>query len=338
MNNGIDYVKNIPWIEDDKMNNKIWDLDDYGYSFRHGRYGGQAGDKDGILIDGENWIVKYPKSTRNMTGIDLPSYTTSPLSEYIGSHIYSILGYDTHETILGMRNGQLVVACKDFQKNMGDLAEIRTIKNAANKQLSELSGEELPESATGDKVILEELLLHFKYNPLMNRDDLKERFWDCVVIDILIDNKDRNNGNWGLLWNEDIKGYSLAPIYDNGNSFETKASDMRLAEIMNDGMDERVTGGRTVYMYKDKQLSAKRMLELDIEGLKDALIRVVPKIRDNIDRIREFINNIPEPACSNIRKEYYSNSIQIRLDKLLQPVYEKHQQELDSSKEEEIDR
>jgi hypothetical protein len=50
---------------------EIIDVSDNAYSFRHGRYGGQAGDKDGIIIDGENWIVKYPKSTRSMEGTNI---------------------------------------------------------------------------------------------------------------------------------------------------------------------------------------------------------------------------------------------------------------------------
>lgn len=45
-------------------------------------------------------MVKYPKSTKLMN-VDGMSYTTSPLSEYIGSQIYKILGYDVHETIQG---------------------------------------------------------------------------------------------------------------------------------------------------------------------------------------------------------------------------------------------
>ena len=42
------------------------------------------------------------------------SYTNSPISEYLGSHIYKILGFDVHDTILGYANGKNVVACKDF--------------------------------------------------------------------------------------------------------------------------------------------------------------------------------------------------------------------------------
>lgn len=58
----------------------------YPLSNRDGTYGGNAGDKDGILINNEYWILKYPKSTKSMN-IDQENikYTTSPLSEYIGS-------------------------------------------------------------------------------------------------------------------------------------------------------------------------------------------------------------------------------------------------------------
>ena len=46
------------------------------------------------------------------------SYVTSPLSEFIGSQIYKILGYDVHDTILGVcfdgKKEKVVCACKDF--------------------------------------------------------------------------------------------------------------------------------------------------------------------------------------------------------------------------------
>lgn len=114
---------------------KMIDLNGYLTNERNGIYGGQAGDKEGITINNEYWIVKYPKNTKGMRG-DLDSYTTAPLSEYIGSHIYQMLGIDTHDTMLGIRNGKIVVACKDFCKVEGSLREIRTIKNVYNVELS----------------------------------------------------------------------------------------------------------------------------------------------------------------------------------------------------------
>ena len=75
-------------------------------------YGGRAGQKEGILIDGEPWIAKYPRTTRDLMGKHLPSYTSSPVSEYLGSHIYELLGIPVHETMLGYRAGKIVCACR----------------------------------------------------------------------------------------------------------------------------------------------------------------------------------------------------------------------------------
>ena len=61
---------------------QIYNLDPYLTNERNGTYGGQAGEKEGITIDGTYWIVKYPKSTKGMRG-DVLSYMTAPLSEYI---------------------------------------------------------------------------------------------------------------------------------------------------------------------------------------------------------------------------------------------------------------
>ena len=147
---------------------KVLNLENAPLSDRNGSYGGAAGSKEGILIDRDYWLVKYPKSTRSMRGT-LLSYTTSALSEYIGSHIYSILGYSVHETKLGIRNGKLVVACKDFCEYPGELREIRTLKNIYNDKLESM---------------LEEILLQLEYNPILSKVlGLKDRFWDLVIID-----------------------------------------------------------------------------------------------------------------------------------------------------------
>mgnify|MGYP000755136434 CR=1 FL=1 len=49
----------------------IQDLNPYIPNERNGTYGGKAGDKEGITINGEYWIVKYPKSTKGMRGLSL---------------------------------------------------------------------------------------------------------------------------------------------------------------------------------------------------------------------------------------------------------------------------
>lgn len=49
-------------------------------------YGGNAGFKRGITIDGSNWIIKFPQETNGFKNVDI-SFTTSPLSEYIAQSI-----------------------------------------------------------------------------------------------------------------------------------------------------------------------------------------------------------------------------------------------------------
>lgn len=294
---------------------------------RHGRYGGQEGDKDGISYNDEYWIVKFPKNTRRMKGNNLPKYTTSPLSEYIGSHIYEILGFDTHKTLLGKRNDKIVVACKDFQQHLGDIAEVRTLKNGANKEIESQIDKELSTSITGDNVNLNELFIHFKLNPLLSDEKIEQHFWNMVVIDIFIDNNDRNNGNWGLLYDEKERGYKIAPVYDNGNAFYAKTNDETLEKYINDGtLAIRATGSGTIYSYDDHILTAKKMLKQDFDGLKDAIIRNVPNIERHFEDIKKFIQNIPNEydgleVCSDIRKDVYIKSLKIRFDELLLPVY-----------------
>ena len=47
-------------------------------------YAGNAGRKIGVVWNGGNWILKFPGPTGRLQG-SVPSYTTAPLSEFLGS-------------------------------------------------------------------------------------------------------------------------------------------------------------------------------------------------------------------------------------------------------------
>lgn len=129
----------------------------------------------------------FPKSTKEYVKVEI-SYTTSPLSEYLGSHIYASIGLDVHETRLGEKDGKIVVACKDFLENGDRLDEFRAIKNDYVKGLEE----ELSDSSTsGTGTDLEELIIIMEKNLLfLNMPELKKRFWDMFIIDAFIGNND----------------------------------------------------------------------------------------------------------------------------------------------------
>lgn len=297
-------------------------------------YGGMAGSKLGIIYQNEDWLLKFPKTTKGMRKTEI-SYTTSPLSEYIGSHIYQILGYPVHETRLGFKDHKLVVACKDFTNTNVKLQEFREIKNYYNKDLEALLEETISESNSVGSTSLHAVKAHLKYNKLLNNvEGMSKRFWDCVIIDGFINNNDRNSGNWGILRNFD-GSISLAPIFDNGASFSTKISDNRIKSLLED--EEKLMNSAlntvTGYNIDGKVLQFRKLLKMEDEDINKAIKRVVPIIQEHMDQIANMIYAIPESEngieiISKERKEFYVKGMEMRLQELLIPAW-KHIQETD---------
>ncbi len=311
-------------------------LDECPLSRKNGTYGGAAGNKEGIVYKDELWLVKYPKSIRGFQNTGGASYSTAPLSEYIGSRIFDILGYDVHRTFLGERNDKLVVACKDFAVQ-DILLEIRTIKNYANKELAELLEEAFPETESKHLVNLEELLLHLKHNPILKHvGGIEARFWEQAVVDIYINNNDRNNGNWGIL--RDMEGADfLAPVFDNGGCLQTKISEIKIASILANEHEaiKNACNTQTAYGIGGHALSAGRFLDLyeTHDSLRKAILKVTPLIREREQKIYDMIYNIPEKyplkngevidVCSYNRKKLYLLQMRSRLENLLEVYWEK---------------
>lgn len=288
-------------------------------------YGGNAGAKKGIIFNGENWFIKLPQSTRGNRTREV-SYTSSPLSEYIGSNIYKLLGFPVHDTRLGVYAGKVVVACKDFLRDGEILVEFNKVKNAYFPGIEDILGS----GSSGSGTDLEELRVIFENNDIFKKNRCAvDRFWDMFVVDALIGNKDRNNGNWGFI--KSRGSLSLAPVYDNGNSFANKAGDIKISKLLSDKGKMRnsalVTGvcifsvnGRPVNPYK-------YISDADNDSdLAKAILRVVPKI--NIKSLLAFIDSIPEvyydtTIISEVRREYYKNLLLLRYEECLLPAYDR---------------
>ena len=194
-------------------------------------YGGHSGSKKGIIFNDERWFLKYPKSTRSMNVFDI-SYTTSPISEYLGSNIYRLLGIETHETKLGVANGKIVVACKDFLNKNETILDYNSIKNdydeIIERELEELSSSSNNHFGTD----MDEVLIVMENNNYFKKvPNLKDRFWDMFIVDAFISNNDRNYNNWGLILNNETLELRIAPVYDNGAAFYSKSSDEKLVSF-----------------------------------------------------------------------------------------------------------
>ena len=305
----------------------ILDFTNCKLSDRDLEYAGRAGEKRGIIFNNEKWFLKFPKNTIGMNKITGLSYVTSPLSEYIGSQIYAILGYEVHKTILGIFNdgkkSKVVCACKDFINDDKNelLIPYTALRNDTNPVILSRNDDSFSSASS-----INEIAFQLENNTLLSKiDSAKDRFWDVVLIDMLINNNDRNEDNWGIIKYKKEGVCTLSPIYDCGNCFYGKASDERIYSILSD--EEKLLSsalnGVTAYETDDD----KPILNIDIVkyvrkyNLK-SIDRVIENVESNLERIKELIYSIPNEyngihIMSDIRKEYYYKTFVIRFNQIL---------------------
>ena len=307
--------------------NMLVDFSNCQLSSRNLEYGGRAGEKKGIIYNGGFWFLKFPKNTSGMNNVKGLSYVTSPLSEYIGSNVYRILGYDVHDTILGVcfdgRKNKVVCACKDFiQDDKNELLIPYTaLRNDTNPEVMNRD-EESSLSASN----INEIIFQLDHNTILSKiEGAKQRFWEVVVIDMLINNNDRNEDNWGVIKNKADNSYRLSPIYDCGNCFYGKTSDERINELLSDKdrLYSSALNGITAYEYDDeKRIRNEDILKINNKDLKAAVAKVNKLLNEKLAEIISFINDIPATflgleIISDIRKEYYIKTLKIRLEEIL---------------------
>ena len=298
-------------------------------------YGGDAGAKDAIIYEDDVWMLKYPKTTRDFVNPQI-SYTTSPLSEYIGSKIYEALRIPVHETLLGIRNNKLVVACKDFTRKKADtngsngvnylrLIPFHDLKN------SFMAGDLDTYSGTGSETLLNEVLA-----TITGQIDLKsipgvlERFWDMFVVDAFIGNNDRNNGNWGILIDEVNLKTLLAPVFDNGNAFFNKRSITTMEKRLSDERamhEDAYITSRCVYKYTGTDTEGERinpfkfMIQSENNDCNAAVLRFINNM--DFSKIKCIIDDIPDvygtiSIMPESQKRFYLELMKIRLNKIME--------------------
>ena len=303
---------------------EILDLNSYKTSLRF--YGGNAGQKYGIDIDGNTWIVKFPESTRSFRGQQknnphLPSYALSPESEYIGSHIYNLLNIPVHETFLGFRDNKIVVACRDFTENTKTLIEFKAIKNTMSDDdmVTESS-----DDRSGGGACLEDVLYTIENAELLQSiKGVKERFWDMFVVDAFIKNNDRNNANWGLLVDES-QNVELAPVYDNGNCLFNKRNDS-LAEkrLSNPESILQDVIGTNLSFYKTRDGKSIHAFDYMKSGQNRDCNEAVRRIAKRIDTtaVNSLIDEIPTTAfglsvLTDNQKSAYKEFLKVSYEEL----------------------
>lgn len=255
-----------------------------------------------------------------MKNINL-SYSNSPVCEYVGSKIYELVGLPVHNTILGTRNGKIVVACEDFLQDGDRLYEFDKIKVTFEPHFLDSNGNE----TNGVGVDLYEIMMTLQEHPfLQDVSGVKEHFWNMFVMDALIGNTDRNNSNWGIILRKD-GSKEIAPVYDNGNCLNSKWDDEKMQIVMGDAgkMEaEAYKARRCIYELQGKRVNPCHIIEsMEYQECSNAVRKLTPKIESCMSRIWLMIEEIP--VLSEIQKQFFTLIIQSRYEKVLRPVYQK---------------
>lgn len=267
------------------------------------RYYSGAERKKSILISGRFYLVKFQKNSRE-------GLRFNHVSEYLGSHIFSLLGIETQETLLGTYNGENVVVIQDF---LGE-DEVFVPFNGVGDSSLEQDKEKYQYSYEDITGMLQD---NIKLTDVEQTIDL---FWDMFIVDAFIANFDRHGSNWGFI-KKDNK-YRLSPVFDNGSSlFPQLNTDEKIESVLKkqEEIDMRIFRFPTSQIkYNGKKSSYYEIISsLAFEECNNALVRIVERVElDKINKLIDSVENISEK-----RKEFYKIILKQRYEKILLESY-----------------
>ena len=282
-------------------------IDFTGLPTRNKFYAGANGAKIAVIYQGEQYMLKFPALAPKNKDL---SYANSCISEYIGCHIFDLVGIPVQKTLLGVyrKNGveKIVVACKDFTSPGIVLQDFASLKNTVINSGHSGYGTELSD-------IMQAMEDQTAFPPAA----LKQHFWDVFIVDALIGNWDRHNGNWGFLYNTMTDGITIAPIYDCGSCLYPQADENIMRNTLNSPQE------------RDLRTFSIPLSGIKIDGKKinyfnfissclntdcnNALKRIVPKI--NLEQIFSVVDETP--FISDLQKQFYRTMLQARKERIL---------------------
>ena len=260
--------------------------------------------KKTLIYNGKKYLVKFPDPIREKN--KNISYINNAFSEYVGSNIFKIIGFKVQNTILGTYtyNGKkkIVCACEDFTDGNHILYEFESLALSSNpdKKIETELSDILEVIEETKKMIIE--------------DDIKEKFWDMFIVDSLIGNTDRHNGNWGLLVNARSDRAEFAPIYDCGSCLNPMIGDEEIKKLSDVEIKNLAINCYSCIKENGKKINYMTFIkEHKNQDCNNAIKRIMPKV--NIEKINDFIDGID--CMQDIRKDFYKNIIMIRYQILL---------------------
>lgn len=254
--------------------------------------------KKTLIYNNKKYLVKFPDPIREKN--KNISYINNAFSEYVGSNIFKIIGFKTQNTILGKYEykgkEKIVCACEDFTDDENVLYEFGNLALSTNP----------------DKKIeteLNDIMEVIEENQMIDTEETKKKFWDMFIVDSLIGNTDRHNGNWGFLLNKSTGKIEFSPIYDCGSCLNPMLEDEELKKINDTELKNLAINCYSCLKENGKKINYMTYIkQMKNEECNNAIKRLFNNI--NLTEIKKFIDNIE--CMSEVRKEFYKKIIEQR--------------------------
>lgn len=266
--------------------------------------------KKTLIYNNKKYLVKFPDPIREKN--KNISYINNAFSEYIGSSIFKMSGFDAQNTLLGTYNyngrEKIVCACEDFTNNENMLYEFENLALSTN-----------PDKKIETEV--KDIMEVIDESRMIDINETKKQFWRMFIIDAIIGNTDRHNGNWGFLVNKVTGKISFAPIYDCGSCLNPIIEDVEIEKINDTELKNLAINSYSCLKENGKKINYMAYIKkMENSECNEAIKDVFNKIE--IEKIMDFIDDI---ACiSKTRKEFYKAIINQRY-KIIEEIYTKLQ-------------
>ena len=287
-------------------------------SLRKKTYGGANGEKLSIEYDNAVYMLKFSGIAHINKGIH---YTNSCVSEYLGCHIFNLLGIPAQKTILGKyeMNGEpkTVVACKD-------ITFLSDNENCSIQDFISTKNAVIDSSRSGRGTELSSVLEAIEKQSFMESSIMLKRFWDMFVVDAFIGNWDRHNGNWGILYQQSTDQIlGMAPVFDCGSCLYPQADETIMKSVIEDEreLELRVYERPLSALMEDgKKINYfDFLMETKISECLEAVQKIVPKM--DMNAIEGLIKETP--GISEISKKFYCTVLRARKELILDRVLER---------------
>lgn len=170
---------------------------------------------------------------------------------------------------------------------------------------------------------LNDILRTIEEQTAIDSKKLSDWFWDMFIVDALIGNWDRHNGNWGFLYNIQTDEIELAPIFDCGSCLYPQADERIMQRTLDESAErevrifERPLSGIKIDGKKIQYF--KFISSLNNKECNKALKRIIHRI--NMNNIYKIVEDTP--FISDLQKEFYKTMLRERKERILDFSYQK---------------